>query len=285
MNKGNILVTGAAGMIGSQLVERLLSEGLSVVGLDRYESRVKSERYSHYAVDLGDADAISEIFAKHKIDRVIHLAALAHRHKETDLSLEHYVHVNVECAKNVFNVAENNGVPVLFISTIDVFGFTRGVVSADTVAHPVTNYGKTKLMAEEELKKICTRYSIFRLSPVYTPEIKRDIQKRYYLKEPKYAYIIGKGNEYEVLNVELATQRMLDWCTLEPDNKIHILKDESPFITSECIKAEKALGKAKHVIHCPRWIAVAGYGVLRGITGKNKYTFLLSKVVYPLKTE
>ena len=285
MNKGNILVTGAAGMIGSRLVEKLLPAGLSVVGLDRCESRIKAEGYSHYAVDLGDAAALAEIFEKHKIDRVIHLAALAHRHKETDLSLEHYVHVNVECAKNIFSAAEKSGVPVLFISTVDVFGFTRGVVSADTVAHPVTNYGKTKLMAEEELKKICARYSIFRLSPVYTPEIKRDIQKRYYLKEPEYAYIIGKGNEYEVLNIELATQRMLDWCAMEPDNKIHVLKDERPLITSECIRAEKALGRAKHVIRCPRWIAVAGYGVLRGLTGKNKYTYLLSKAVYPLKTE
>ena len=272
-------------MIGSHLAQRLLSAGINVVGVDRFEAKVEGGGYRHCVVDLGDAAAVEQVFQKHKIDRVIHLAALAHRHGEPDLSIERYIHVNVECSKNVFAAAEKNNASVLYISTIDVFGFTRGTVTAETVPHPVTSYAKTKLMAEEECKNICTKYSIFRLSPVYTPEIKRDIQKRYYLKSPKYAYTIGKGGEYEVLDVAKATERMLEWCAEEPDCKIHIIKDDMPMVTSECIKAEKAEGRAKHVIYCPRWIAVAGFHLLKCLTGKNKYTYLLSKAIYPLKTQ
>lgn len=285
MDKKIVLVTGASGMIGSCLVEKLLSAGMRVVGVDRCEARVTDAEYCHCAVDLGDKTALAEVLEQYKVDRVIHLAALAHRKNEADLSMERYIRVNVECSKNVFSVAEDKGIPVLFISTVDVFGFTKGYVTVDTEPHPVTNYGKSKLMAEGECKKICTSYSIFRFSPVYTPEIKRDIQKRYYLKAPKVAYLIGKGNEYEVLNIDVATSRMVEWCNLKPDNKVHIIKDEYPLIPAECIRKEKALGNAKYVIHCPRWIALCGYSVLRFFTGKNKYTYLLNKAVYPLKTK
>ena len=235
MSKITILVTGTSGMIGSHVTKRLLEAGMNVVGIDRCGAIIEDNGYTHYSVDLGKPQDIAAIFEKHDISRVIHLAALAHTHNETDLSFERYVHVNVECAKNIFSSANDNNVPLLFISTVDVFGFTNGIVTTDTVPHPVTNYGKSKLMAEKECEKICKDYTIFRLSPVYTPEIKRDIQKRYYLKSPKWAYIIGKGTQYEVVNIDVATERMVAWCTQSADNKIHIIKDATPLITSECI--------------------------------------------------
>ena len=149
---------------------------------------------------------------------------------------------------------------------------------------PVSNYGRSKMMAEQEVRK--KRYfDIFRFSPVYTDTVKRDIQKRYYLKYPNIAYQIGKGTEYEILNVNVAVQAMVDWCSEKPKNTVRIIKDTKRMWTPDYIKAEKAKGRAKIVLRVPTWMMNCGYAVLRKITGENKYTYLLNKAVHPLRSE
>ena len=140
------------------------------------------------------------------------------------------------------------------------------------------------MIAEEECAKL-KHYSIYRFSPVYTETIKRDIQKRYYLKYPQIAYQIGKGTEYEVLNVNRAVQSMVDWCGKEPENDIRIVKDEKPMWTPDCIRSEKEMGRAKIVLRFPRWAVWLGYTVLLKILGENEKTYLLNKAVYPIKSE
>lgn len=169
-----ILVTGSKGMIGSHLVKGLLEAGYEVVGLDRICNQSCDGRYFHYVVDLADKDTLQFIMEKYKPDRVIHLAALAHAADGKKITWEDYKHLNVDCAKNIFEVAGD--IPVLFISTVDVFGFTKGTVNVNTPMKPVSNYGRSKMMAEQELRK--KRYfDIFRFSPVYTDTVKRDIRK------------------------------------------------------------------------------------------------------------
>ncbi len=278
-----ILVTGSAGMIGNHLVQGLLSSGYSVIGLDKKEIQFEG-KYEHHLIDLGNKDALEQIFNSSKIDRVIHLAALAHATGGKKYPKSLYKYLNVECANNIFQMAHKHNVSVLFISTVDVFGFQKSTVNSDTECKPVTIYGKTKYKAEQLLKESGCSYTIFRFSPVHTPEIKRDIQKRIYLKYPKWAYQIGKNTCYEVLSIEKAISEMIKWCSLEPQNEIRIIKDDKLLETQKYIFEEKKLGNAKHVIRLPRWLVVFGYGVLR-ITGKNKYTFLLNKAVHPLRSE
>lgn len=278
-----ILVTGANGMIGSHLVRALTDTGYEVVGLDRSDAAsFESHYYRHYKVDLADKDALCSIVDRQKPDRVIHLAALAHTVDGKDFSWEDYRHLNVDCAKNVFDAAGD--IPVLFISTVDVFGFTTGTVSAKTPLHPVSDYGRSKMQAEQEVSKKKS-FDIFRFSPVYTDTVKRDIQKRYYLKYPNIAYQIGKGTEYEILNVTGAVQAMVNWCAQEPTNTVRIIKDAQPMWTPDYIAAEKAAGRAKIVLRIPAWMVNCGYAVLKGILGENKYTYLLNKAVHPLRTE
>lgn len=271
-------------MIGSQLVKGLLDAGYEVIGVDRTGDETCGGNYYHYNVDLADKERLQKIADSNKVDRFIHLAALAHTVNEDDLSWDRYKHINVDCAKNVFGVA---GVkPVLFISTVDVFGFYDGEepVSGDSPIKPVSNYGKSKAMAEEECKKL-KHYTIFRFSPVYTDTIKRDIQKRYYLKYPNIAYQVGKGTAYEVLNIKRAVAEMVSWCAQETHNDIRIVKDEKDLWTPDYIKAEKKEGRAKTVLRLPQWMVNCGYVVLKGILGENEKTYLLNKAVHPLRTE
>ncbi len=277
-----ILVTGAAGMIGSAVVDGLLRAGHTVLGLDRRESETVHERYHHLTVDLADKETLTRIMDEQEIERVIHLAALAHSVDGSEYTWEDYHHLNVVCAENVFEAAGAR--PVLFISTVDVYGFTTGTVNADTPPKPVSHYAKSKVLAEEQCRTL-PHYTVFRLSPVYTDTVKRDIQKRYYLQYPNLAYRIGKGTEYEVLNIRGAVDAMVKWCSEEPQNDVRIIKDPERMKTTDCIRAEKQNGRAKVVVWVPQWMVAAGYAVLKAIAGENKYTYLLNKAVYPLRTE
>ncbi len=284
MNKinGTILVTGACGMIGSATVCGLLDAGYRVIGVDVKDSSEASNEYIHYTVDLSNNEQIEKIFEENKIDRVIHLAALAHSVDGKKYTWEDYYHLNVSCSKNIFNIV--NSIPLLFISTVDVYGFAEGTVDISTEVAPVSHYAKSKVLAEQECRKL-VNYAIYRLSPVYTDTVKRDIQKRYYLKYPNIAYQIGAGKEYEILNIKEAVSAFVKWCDNGSINEIRILKDPKCMNTSDCIAEEKKAGRANIVLRFPNWMVKFGYTVLKALTGKNKYTFLLHKAVYPLRTE
>ena len=284
MSKKKVLVTGSSGMIGSHLVQSLLQDGYKVVGVDIRNGTITNDNYSFHSVDLGNIESIYSVFQNEKPARVIHLAALAHPLGKSDLDFKRITHINVECAENVFRVAEKYKVPLLFISTVDVLGMTRGIISPSTTPNPVTDYGITKYQAENKLKEISSAYDIFRFSPVYTADIKRDIQKRYYLKPPKWAYLIGKGGKFEVLDIRLAVKEMIDWVEKEPTNSLRILKDEKLLNVNELISEEKAEGRANHVLYFPRWMVMAGYYCLYPFLGKSNPSYLIFKALWPFRT-
>ena len=283
-----VLVTGASGMIGTALSKNLCENGYRVIGVDMREGTFTSPRYIHEFADLASYDALTRIFDTYDPDRVIHLAALAHSNGKK-LKYEDYHRANVVCAEQVFIAAASRNIPILHISTADVYGFVKGIASSSTELHPVSAYGKTKAEAERRLRQVCdfhkTPYTVFRFQPVYTPEIKRDIQKRYYLKYPGVAYTLGKGSEFEVLSIDEAVRRMTLWLSDEPCCDVHNVKDAALLRTAEQISAERAAGRARRVLRIPRPLASAALAVLLCLTGKNKYTYLLNKAVNPLRTE
>lgn len=280
----NILVTGSAGMIGGHVVKGLIENGHKVIGVDRRVSNDKYHGYAQVVLDLSSRSSIMPLFDEVKIDRVIHLAALAHTAGVADTSWEAFKKVNVDCAENVFEVCAKYNVPVLFISTVDAIGMVKGLITPETELNPISNYGKSKAMAEGRLKEICSSWSIYRFSPVYTEDVKRDIQKRYYLRYPDWAYLIGGGQQFEVLNVRKAVASMVEWVDKKVDNTIHIIKDEVLLDSAKVIAEEKAEGRAKHVLRIPRWMVVCGYYCIKLVFGKSNKTYLVFKALWPFRT-
>ena len=280
----NILVTGSAGMIGGYVVKGLIEKEHKVIGVDRRISDSNLKGFSQIILDLSIKDGVMQLFEDKKIDRCIHLAALAHTAGVKDVSWEAFKKVNVDCAVNLFEACAKFNVPVLFISTVDAIGMVKGVIGPDTELNPISNYGKSKAMAEGRLKEICSAWNIYRFSPVYTEDVKRDIQKRYYLKYPNWAYLIGGGQQFEVLNVTAAVKAMVDWVDFPVDNTIHIIKDEELLDSAKIIEAEKAEGRAKHVLRLPRWMVVCGYGLIRAVFGRSNRTYLVFKALWPFRT-
>ena len=266
------------------MVKSLIKKGHSVIGVDRLNSNVEYEGLTSVVIDLSSKDDVMHIFSKYKIDRCIHLAALAHTAGVKDTSWEAFKKVNVDCAENIFEACAKYNIPVLFISTVDVIGMVKGVVAPETDLNPISNYGKSKALAESRLKDICKKWNIYRFSPVYTADIKRDIEKRYYLKYPNWAYKIGNGQKFEVLNINGAVAAMVDWVDKKVDNSILVIKDKELLDINNLIEAEKAEGRATHVLCFPRWIVVCGYYVIKFVFGKSNKTYLVFKALWPFRT-
>ncbi len=279
-----ILVTGSAGMIGGYVVKGLIEKRHTVVGVDVRTSEAWYPGFTQVVLDLSSKDGLIQLLDDKKIDRCIHLAALAHTRGVADTSWETFKRINVDCAENVFEACAAHNVPVLFISTVDAIGMVKGVITQQTELNPISNYGKSKAMAEGRLKEICKVWNIYRFSPVYTPDVKRDIEKRYYLKYPNWAYKIGKGGQFEVLNVTGAVAAMVDWVDKDVDNIIHVIKDPELLDVNDLIKNEKAEGRAKHVIRLPRWVVLCGYYLIKFVFGKSNKTYLVFKALWPFRT-
>lgn len=279
-----ILVTGSAGMIGGYVVNGLIEKGHTVIGVDRRKANVHLSGFEQVILDLSSKEDVMKLFDERKIDRAIHLAALAHTAGVKDTSWEAFRKVNVDCAENLFEACAKHNIPVLFISTVDAIGMVKGVVTPKTELNPISNYGKSKALAEIRLKVICNKWNIYRFSPVYTADIKRDIQKRYYLKYPNWAYKIGDGGQFEVLNVTRAVTSMVDWVDKDVDNTIHVIKDPELLDINKLIEMEKAEGRAEHVLWFPRWMVVCGYYMIRLVFGKSNKTYLVFKALWPFRT-
>ena len=305
----NILVTGSAGMIGGYVVKGLIEKGHTVIGVDMRKSQWENPQFQQSVLDLSSKEDIRQLFEDNQIDRAIHLAALAHTKGVKDTSWEAFKRINVDCAVNLFEACAKHNVPVLFISTVDAIGMVKGTITPETELNPISNYGKSKAMAEGRLKEICSQwnnrasegssqacldnaersrlsfgYNIYRFSPVYTEDVKRDIQKRYYLKYPDWAYLIGGGQQFEVLNVKGAVAAMVNWVDKDVDNTIHIIKDEELLDSAKVSAEEKAEGRAKHVLRLPRRMVVCGYYCIKLVFGKSNKTYLVFKALWPFRT-
>ena len=271
-------------MIGGYVVKGLIEQGHTVIGVDRRKADDVYPGFTQVVLDLGNKDEVMRLFDENKINRAIHLAALAHTAGMKNLTWETYRHINVECAENLFEACAKHNVPVLFISTVDAIGMVKGEITSETVLNPISLYGKSKAMAEGRLKEICKVWNIYRFSPVYTPDVKRDIEKRYYLKYPNWAYRIGKGEKFEVLNVTGSVASMVNWVDKDVDNTIHVIKDKELLKINDLIKAEKAEGRAKYVIWIPRWMVMCGYYLVKLVFGKSNKTYLVFKALWPFRT-
>ena len=154
-----ILVTGAAGFIGSHTAHKLLARGYEVVGLDNlneyYDVSLKQARlerltpqanFRFVRLDLADEGAMRELFAREKFPSVIHLAAQAG--VRYSLQEPHtYIRSNVTGTLNVLEGCRHNAVEhLVYASTSSVYGANTNMpFSVHKIAdHPLSLYASTK---------------------------------------------------------------------------------------------------------------------------------------------
>ncbi|WP_102336041.1 UDP-glucose 4-epimerase GalE [Salimicrobium jeotgali] len=157
-----ILITGGAGFIGSHICVELLNEGHDVAIIDnlsnsRKESLTRVEEITggtitFYENDLLDRSALEEIFSKHTIEAVIHMAGLKSVNDSVSLPLTYYKN-NLTATFVLLEVmAEFNVKTIIFSSSATVYGKpASNPITEDFPVSAINPYGRTKLMIEEVL--------------------------------------------------------------------------------------------------------------------------------------
>jgi UDP-glucuronate 4-epimerase len=175
-----VLVTGAAGFIGSTLVDRLLAEGREVIGLDNFdvfypaafkrrnlEAALASPRFRLIEGDVRDPAALARALAAGGVAGVVHLAALA----GVRPSLERpalYADVNVHGTAALLEAALRADRPhVVFASSSSVYGERTGgpFREQEPLLRPISPYAATKLAGEQ---LACAFHAAFGLSVTCT---------------------------------------------------------------------------------------------------------------------
>lgn len=180
----SILITGSSGFIGSFIVEEALNRGMEVWAAVRKNSSrqfLQDERIRFIELNLGSEEELETQLAPHRFDYVVHAAGVT-----KCLHQEDFFRVNTNGTAHLVRVLQKLEMPLerfVFLSSLSVYGAIHEQqpyepISEQDQPHPNTAYGKSKLKAEEVLKKegAGLPYVILRPTGVYGPR-----EKDYYM--------------------------------------------------------------------------------------------------------
>ena len=154
----NVLVFGHRGQVGRELFSLLQAGGYSVVGMDREECNICSERSILEAIEFARPQAIVNAAAYTAVDRA---------ESEPDLAEQ----INSRAPGVMAGAAESRGIPFIHYSTDYVFdGEKQGPWCEQDVPAPLNVYGHTKLAGERAVLSACGMAFVFRTSWVYGAE-------------------------------------------------------------------------------------------------------------------
>lgn len=191
------IVTGAAGFIGSHLVERLLELGHDVTGVDcftDYYERADKEanvaaarahdRFRLIEEDLAEADLARLLDG---VDFVFHLAAQAGVRPSWGERFADYVRNNISITQRLLETAKTGGIKrLVYASSSSIYGNAESLpVTERALPLPVSPYGVTKLAAEHLCSLYAQNYGVpavsLRLFTVYGPRQRPDMAIRRFL--------------------------------------------------------------------------------------------------------
>jgi UDP-glucose 4-epimerase len=160
-----ILVTGAAGYIGSHACLELIEAGFDVVGLDnlsnssieaiRRVEELTGTKIPFHQVDLVDEEGLNEVFDSHDFDAVMHFAGFKAVGESVEIPLRYYQN-NLIGTMNMLQAMKDREVKrLVFSSSCTVYGDPDKVpISEDNRLQTVSPYGRTKFFIEEMCRDI-----------------------------------------------------------------------------------------------------------------------------------
>jgi len=213
ISPAKVLVTGAAGFIGSHLSHRLLAAGHDVIGLDNlndyYDVSLKEARlerltgksgFRFIKIDVADRAGMEQLFAEEQFDQVVHLAAQA----GVRYSLQNphaYIDSNIVGFTNILEGCRHNAIKhLVYASSSSVYGANESMPFSvhDNVDHPISLYAATKKANELMAHTYSHLYGLpttgLRFFTVYGPWGRPDMA--YFL----FARAILAGDTIDVFN-------------------------------------------------------------------------------------
>jgi UDP-glucuronate 4-epimerase len=208
-----ILITGAAGFIGFHTARRLCRDGHQVVGIDNlnsyYSVELKQARlaqlqqcdnFQFHLMDVADKQSLLALFAEHRFDQVIHLAAQAGVRYSID-SPDTYAQSNLVGFLNVLEACRaHTPAHLIYASSSSVYGLNHKLpyATSDAVEQPISFYAATKRANELMAHSYAHLYGIpttgLRFFTVYGPWGRPDMALF------KFTDAILKGQPIDVYN-------------------------------------------------------------------------------------
>ncbi len=280
MNQSPVLITGAAGFIGSHLAQRFLSEGRHVIGLDNlcdfYDPAFKrrniadatadaADRFTLVECDIRDREAVFKAFEKYQPDSVVHLAAMAGV-RPSIARPDYYTAVNLDGTVNMLDAAVKTGVKKFaFASSSSVYGNNDKVPFSeeDRVDFPISPYAATKKSGElichtywhiHHLPIVCLRFFT-----VFGPRQRPDLAISKFLRlvrDGQPIQMFGDGStsrDYTyVEDIVTGVCASLNHCSPEVGYRVYNLGGSSPVSLRELIETiERVVGKPANVEQKP----------------------------------
>jgi nucleoside-diphosphate-sugar epimerase len=253
----NILITGATGFIGRHLASRLAKGSHRVRCLVRDNSDISCLRDLN--VDLFYADLLSKDslgVALDKVDVIYHLAGEVYSRKKDD-----YYKGNILATQNLLEACrERSPKRIIFLSSLGVYKpiVTETLLTEESECKPITFYGKSKLDAEELIKKSNIPWVIIRAPVIYGP-FQPTVLNRFFLNAmyKRGIYIIGDGNNLRSLCFidNLIEGLVLLGNKANIEGKTYILSDDSPYNFNQIIMTISAVIRRKiRIIYLPYFL-------------------------------
>lgn len=271
-----VLVTGAAGFIGSHVVDRLLTDGLRVVGVDNFsnnydpkikEENIKDASHSRNFIlireDILNSRVLSKIFKENKINLVIHLAAKTGV-RPSITNPQDYARVNVLGTINLLKLAASmNILKFIFGSSSSVYGESKTLPfsEGDSCERIISPYGASKRSAEFFVevfaKTTDLQCLILRFFTVLGPRGRPDMAPALFTKaieagEPIKQFGDGTSSR-DYTFIDDVVDGIIKSLSLDLKFKIINLGNSKPVILTDFIKTcEKLLAKKAKIIRLPK---------------------------------
>lgn len=199
-----VLVTGATGQLGFDVIRRLLDSNYEVIGTSNSEifssilSDEKINQIPYHSLDITDEEAVHKLILDIKPDAIIHCAAWT-AVDDAEENEKIVNEVNVQGTKYLAEVAKAIEAKFVYVSTDYVFDGTGETPwsADDENLSPVSVYGESKLAGEQAVSSILEKYFIVRIAWVY------GINGSNFVKT--MLKVGGKHNKVSVVNDQIGT--------------------------------------------------------------------------------